>query len=387
MFADPGPPPPPSGPPPRRGAIPFDLRPGAVNAVDGIEVGPGDRLLMTDIDFGVVEAMQVRTWEGVRFVEERAPRRLMLADDLARIVEPALAGYIAQARRRGRTPAPLVRTRTQARRRRLAVEIICDFDDDWHISIELPDRLEGSLGQDPRSRALASEVCQRVYAALLDRQSARDVRRQAFETMRESFSQRWDSAMREALFGPPVATATNARRDAEPSLTVENIERAMRELEQEPIERRSIRQAFNEFAVYGAAFAPPPPREPVFHTPAAEARGLELLKANLTPAQLAQYERRAAFDLTGSVSGKRYRIRHGRQYNVDELDSRGEIARTLCFVPQGELVTGDILLAQKIALETDEAAALAVANVDTGTCPCVACRDLRQQRAAHWARA
>jgi hypothetical protein len=32
-----------------------------------------------------------------------------------------------------------------------------------------------------------------------------------------------------------------------------------------------------------------------------------------------------------------------------------------CFVPEGNLVAGDVMLAQKIALETNERAALAVA--------------------------
>ena len=33
-----------------------------------------------------------------------------------------------------------------------------------------------------------------------------------------------------------------------------------------------------------------------------------------------------------------------------------------CFVPLGYLVPGDVMLAQKIALETDEVAAVSVAN-------------------------
>ena len=33
-----------------------------------------------------------------------------------------------------------------------------------------------------------------------------------------------------------------------------------------------------------------------------------------------------------------------------------------CFVPEGNLVPGDVMLAQKIALETDERGALAVAR-------------------------
>jgi hypothetical protein len=64
----------------------------------------------------------------------------------------------------------------------------------------------------------------------------------------------------------------------------------------------------------------------------------------------------------GSHSGKRYRIRHGRQANIWELDYRGAPVVAWCFGPEGNLPTGDILLAQKIALETNEQAAINVAN-------------------------
>ena len=48
--------------------------------------------------------------------------------------------------------------------------------------------------------------------------------------------------------------------------------------------------------------------------------------------------------------------------NVHELDEAGRVKLALCFVPKGYLVTGDVMLAQKIALETCERRALAVAN-------------------------
>jgi len=48
--------------------------------------------------------------------------------------------------------------------------------------------------------------------------------------------------------------------------------------------------------------------------------------------------------------------------NVDELDSCGKVVTQWCFVPQGELAVGDVMLAQKIALETMEWKALASAN-------------------------
>jgi hypothetical protein len=48
--------------------------------------------------------------------------------------------------------------------------------------------------------------------------------------------------------------------------------------------------------------------------------------------------------------------------NVEELDQRGRCTRRLCFVPEGKLVDGDVMLAQKVALEAFEAEALAIAN-------------------------
>ena len=57
-----------------------------------------------------------------------------------------------------------------------------------------------------------------------------------------------------------------------------------------------------------------------------------------------------------------YRIRPTHQMNVDELNERGVRTVSYCFGPEGELPIGDVMLAQKIALENDEQAALALAN-------------------------
>ena len=93
-----------------------------------------------------------------------------------------------------------------------------------------------------------------------------------------------------------------------------------------------------------------------------EARGLELLKEWLSPEQFAQYGAKSYFEVTGCHSGKRYRISHGTSMNIHELDGAGRPRVGWCFAPKGYLVAGDVMLAQKIALETDERGALAVAN-------------------------
>ena len=91
------------------------------------------------------------------------------------------------------------------------------------------------------------------------------------------------------------------------------------------------------------------------------ARGLMLLTNWLSPAQLRSYEQHGHFEVIGSDSGTIYRIHHGQQANVEQIDVRGQTVCAWCFVPVGDLVAGDVMLAQKIALETDERAAMAVA--------------------------
>jgi hypothetical protein len=93
-----------------------------------------------------------------------------------------------------------------------------------------------------------------------------------------------------------------------------------------------------------------------------EARGLRLLRDWLSPCQREQFDAQGHFDVIGCDSGKKYRIHSGTAMNVHEIDEAGRVKLGLCFAPKGSLVTGDAMLAQKIALETFERRALAVAN-------------------------
>jgi hypothetical protein len=49
--------------------------------------------------------------------------------------------------------------------------------------------------------------------------------------------------------------------------------------------------------------------------------------------------------------------------NFHKLDGAGFACVGWCFTPKGNLVAGDVMLAQKIALVTDEHGTLAVANM------------------------
>jgi hypothetical protein len=91
-------------------------------------------------------------------------------------------------------------------------------------------------------------------------------------------------------------------------------------------------------------------------------RALTLLKEWLSPEQRACYERVRYFEVVGSDTGTRYRIHHGTQTNIEQLSLTGQVVCKWCFVPDGNLVAGDVMLAQKIALETNERGALSVAH-------------------------
>ena len=93
-----------------------------------------------------------------------------------------------------------------------------------------------------------------------------------------------------------------------------------------------------------------------------EAKGRALLREWLTPAQRRQFEEQGHFDVVGCATRRRYRVQYGSIANVHEIDFEGKSRGILCFAPGGYLVPGDIMLAQKIALEADELAALAVAT-------------------------
>jgi hypothetical protein len=95
--------------------------------------------------------------------------------------------------------------------------------------------------------------------------------------------------------------------------------------------------------------------------PQAEQKALSLLRSWLSPEQAQQYDSQKYFDVIGSDTGTRYRIQLGRIMNVDQLDSAGNKVCAWCFGP-GDLANGDCMLAQKIALETFESEALAIAN-------------------------
>lgn len=72
----------------------------------------------------------------------------------------------------------------------------------------------------------------------------------------------------------------------------------------------------------------------------------------LSPEQRAQLNAKRYFDVISCDSGKRYRIYYGAPTNVHEIGDDDLPSVGWCFMPVGSLVVGDVMLAQKIALET-----------------------------------
>lgn len=95
---------------------------------------------------------------------------------------------------------------------------------------------------------------------------------------------------------------------------------------------------------------------------ASDVRSLILLFEHLAPEQRAELQSGGYFSVRGADSGKLYRIRADRTLNVDEHGSDGHYVRSWCFAPAGQLPIGDVLLAQKFAIEVFENEALAIAN-------------------------
>jgi hypothetical protein len=78
--------------------------------------------------------------------------------------------------------------------------------------------------------------------------------------------------------------------------------------------------------------------------------------------QRTQFAKKGYFEVIGSDTGKQYRIYLGTSSNVCEIDEKGRPTLGLCFRTMGELPIGDVMLAQKIALENCESGTLAVAR-------------------------
>jgi hypothetical protein len=86
----------------------------------------------------------------------------------------------------------------------------------------------------------------------------------------------------------------------------------------------------------------------------------ELLVSNLNKVQRIQYEKFGWF-FVESESGKKYRIRKGRQINIDVFEN-DKIVKRICAHPQVDCPDQDTMLIQKIMLEHQEKEFLNIAH-------------------------
>jgi hypothetical protein len=96
---------------------------------------------------------------------------------------------------------------------------------------------------------------------------------------------------------------------------------------------------------------------------------IQFFRENLSHSQRLQYETCGYFDVVGGDTGRRYRIWHGSLMNVKRLSEKG-VPIKLCFMPRGPLPIGDVMLAQKFALELFESEAVAIAKKSLASLPC-----------------
>lgn len=106
----------------------------------------------------------------------------------------------------------------------------------------------------------------------------------------------------------------------------------------------------------------PPPRLPARRSDSSQQRSKDLLMSCLTEAQRDSLERFAKFRCVSDV-GDVYEIEAHRMHNIFLLDAQGRRVQEWCVTPCGNFPVYDVMLAQKLALETDSFALADQANI------------------------
>src|SRR5258705_13666877 len=87
------------------------------------------------------------------------------------------------------------------------------------------------------------------------------------------------------------------------------------------------------------------------HNNESESRGLRLLREWLSSEQRSQYDAHRYFEVVGSHTGKRYRIRHGTSTNINELEKKARPKVGWGFVRREDPLAGDGRVQKKIRIE------------------------------------
>lgn len=95
----------------------------------------------------------------------------------------------------------------------------------------------------------------------------------------------------------------------------------------------------------------------------ARRKAFRLLMQNLTLEQRRKYKKNKTIIVTGNDTKTQYRLDYSNYFNVNVLDKQGRAVKRLCAQPMGRMPIEDIMLAQKLMLETLETKFINKANV------------------------
>lgn len=91
-------------------------------------------------------------------------------------------------------------------------------------------------------------------------------------------------------------------------------------------------------------------------------RAMALLHSCLNDEQRDMLRTRKKFRIVSNLLNI-FEIRLFKTHNIYKLDLNGQAVENWCVLPKGDLALGDVLLAQKVWLETDEADTAKYANI------------------------
>jgi hypothetical protein len=93
-----------------------------------------------------------------------------------------------------------------------------------------------------------------------------------------------------------------------------------------------------------------------------QATAIDLMLDWLTPTQQECLTKNKYFEAVGGDTKKIYRVYPGHIFNVHEMGKEEKVNIRWCFQPRDAPYLGDVMLAQKLTIEADEATLLKVAN-------------------------
>jgi hypothetical protein len=96
-----------------------------------------------------------------------------------------------------------------------------------------------------------------------------------------------------------------------------------------------------------------------------QATAIDLMLDWLTPAQQECLTKNKYFEAVGSETKKIYRVYPGHVFNVFEMGKEKKADARWCFQPRDAPYLGDVMLAQKLTIEADEATLFKVANTQS----------------------